>query len=299
MSLPADRAVWVSCLQGSLQNVAQGWPYVHATPTNWNWQDIEHLGAEVIALPLDLTDREQVKTMIQDVVRYYKRIDVLINNAGIIQVGPQETMGIEEYEQAMKTNFWAPLYAIDTTLPYFKKQGEGRIVNITSIGGKIAVPHLLPYSASKFALVGLSEGMHTELKKHNIHVTTVVPNLMKTGSARNITVKGDHEKEYAWFKTAGALPLISQDAETAALEIIHALEHQESETVLSLSGKVATVVKALAPGWVSLALTVTDKLLPQNKGNLESKIGYQAESKLSKGKIPRLSDQAAMKNNEM
>lgn len=237
--------------------------------------------------------------MIQDVVRYYKRIDVLINNAGIIQVGPQETMGIEEYEQAMKTNFWAPLYAIDTTLPYFKKQGEGRIVNITSIGGKIAVPHLLPYSASKFALVGLSEGMHTELKKHNIHVTTVVPNLMKTGSARNITVKGDHEKEYAWFKTAGALPLISQDAETAALEIIHALEHQESETVLSLSGKVATVVKALAPGWVSLALTVTDKLLPQNKGNLESKIGYQAESKLSKGKIPRLSDQAAMKNNEM
>ncbi len=262
-------------------------------------QELEHLGAKVIALPVNLTDRNEVKAMIQDVVRYYKRIDVLINNAGIIQVGPLETMGMEEYEQAMNTHFWGPLYAIDATLPYFRKQGEGRIVNITSIGGKISVPHLLPYSASKFALVGLSEGMHTELKKHNIHVTTVVPNLMRTGSPRNITVKGDHEGEYAWFKTAGSLPLLSQDAETSAREIIHALEHHESETILSLSGKVATVVKAIAPGWVSLALSVADKLLPQNKGNLESKKGYQAESARSGGMIARRSDEAAMKNNEM
>lgn len=262
-------------------------------------QELEQAGAEVIALPVDVTDRDQVKTMIQDVIRHYKKIDVLINNAGIIQVGPQETMGIEEYEEAMKTHFWAPLYAIDASLPYFKKQGEGRIVNITSIGGKIAVPHLLPYSASKFALVGLSEGLHTELKKHNIHVTTVVPNLMRTGSPRNITVKGDHEAEYAWFKVSGSTPLLSQKAEVAAENIIRSLEYQEPETILSLSGKFATIVKAIAPGWVSLVLTVADKMLPADKGNLESKKGYEVESSLSRGKVAQLSDQAALRNNEM
>jgi short-subunit dehydrogenase len=262
-------------------------------------QELEQAGAEVIALPVDLTDRDQVKTMIQDVIRHYKKLDVLVNNAGIIQVGPLETMGINEYEEAMKINFWAPLYAIDAVLPYFKRQGEGRIVNITSIGGKIAVPHLLPYTASKFALVGLSEGMHSELKKHNIHVTTVVPNLMRTGSPRNITVKGQHEAEYAWFKVSGSSPLLSQSAELAAGNIIKALEYQEPETILSLSGKLATVVKAVAPGWVSLILTAADRLLPADIGNLEAKKGYEVESSLSQGKIAQRSDLAAVKNNEM
>jgi short-subunit dehydrogenase len=262
-------------------------------------QELEKTGAPVIAMPVDITDRAQVKTMIQDIVRRYGRIDVLINNAGIIQVGPAETMRIEEYEQAMKTNFFAPLYAIDAALPYFKRQGGGRIVNITSIGGKIAVPHLLPYSASKFALVGLSEGMHTELKKHNVHVTTVVPNLIRTGSPRNITVKGDHQAEYAWFKATGSSPLLTQEAEVAAKNIIRGIEYNESETVLSLSGKLATVVKALSPGWVSLALTLADKFLPDHNGNLESKKGYEVESHRSQGRVSKLSDHAALRNNEM
>lgn len=262
-------------------------------------QELEKSGATVLAMPVDVTDRGQVQTMILDVIRHYGRLDVLINNAGMVHVGPQESMGIEEYEQAMDVNFWAPLYAIDASLPYFKKQGGGRIVNITSIGGKIAIPHLLPYSASKFAIVGLSEGMHTELKKYNVHVTTVVPNLMRTGSPRNIDVKGDHEKEYAWFKISDSSPLLSQKAELAADNIIEALEYQEPEVILSLSGKLATLVKAIAPSWVSFALTVANKLLPDHNGNLETKKGYEVESHLSNGRISRISDQAAMKNNEM
>jgi NAD(P)-dependent dehydrogenase (short-subunit alcohol dehydrogenase family) len=263
-------------------------------------QELEKAGAEVIAMPVDITSRDQVRTMIQDVVRHYGRLDVLINNAGIIQVGPQEAMSIEDYEQAMQTNFFAPLYAIDAALPYFRKQGEGRVINITSIGGKIAVPHLMPYTASKFALVGLSEGMHAELKKHNIHVTTVVPNLMRTGSPRNAMVKGDHEAEYAWFKISGSSPLLSQSVEAAAKDIIKAIEYEESETVLSLSGKLAIVVKALAPGWVSLALSLADRLLPDHiPGNLETKRGYEVETERSQGPVALLSDRAAAKNNEM
>jgi NAD(P)-dependent dehydrogenase (short-subunit alcohol dehydrogenase family) len=263
-------------------------------------QQLEREGAEVIGLPIDVTEREQVQAMIRDVINHYGRLDVLINNAGIIQVGAQENMDIQDYERAMQTNFWAPLYAIDAVIPHFKKRGEGRIVNITSIGGKIALPHLLPYSASKFAAVGLSEGMHTELKKFNIHVTTVVPNLMRTGSPRNIEVKGDYEAEYAWFKEADSSPVLAQRAELAARNIIKALEYGEPEAILSLSGKLATVIKGIAPGWISIVLGITDKLLPETAPGHDGSIkGYQAESVRSQGGFSRLTDREALKNNEM
>jgi short-subunit dehydrogenase len=262
-------------------------------------QELERTGAEVIVRPADLTNQHEVKAVVDDVVRHYGKIDVLVNNAGIIQVGPVENMEIADYEEAMKVNFWAPLYAIHASLPYFRTQGGGRVVNITSIGGKIAVPHLLPYSASKFAAVGLSEGLNAELKQHNIRVTTVVPNLMRTGSPRNIDVKGDHEKEYAWFKITGSSPLLSQDSETAAKNIIDAMERGENETILSLSGKFASFVKGVAPGWVGTMMAMTNNLLPKATSSTATKKGYQVESSMSNGPVARNSDRAAVKNNEM
>jgi short-subunit dehydrogenase len=262
-------------------------------------QELERTGVEVITRPADLTNQHEVKSVIDDVVRHYGKIDVLVNNAGIIQVGPVENMEIADYEEAMKINFWAPLYAIHASLPYFKNQGGGRIVNITSIGGKIAVPHLLPYSASKFAAVGLSEGLNSELKRNNIHVTTVVPNLMRTGSPRNIDVKGDHEKEYAAFKIVGSSPLLSQDADTAAKSIVNAMERGETEAILSLSGKLASIVKGVAPGWVGTMMAIANNFLPKPTSDMETKKGYEVESPLSNGRVTRYSDRAAVKNNEM
>jgi short-subunit dehydrogenase len=262
-------------------------------------QELTQNGAEVIALPADLTNQNEVKAVIDDVVRHYGKIDVLVNNAGIIQVGPVENMQISDYEEAMKVNFWAPLYAILSALPYFKSQGTGRIVNITSIGGKIAIPHLLPYSASKFAAVGLSEGLHAELKKNNIVVTTVVPNLMRTGSPRNIDVKGDHEKEYAWFKVSGSSPLLSMTAENAAKSIIDAMEHGESEAILSLSGKFASIVKGFAPKWVGSVMSIANNFLPKSTESMETRKGFEVESPLSQGPVAKFSDEAALKNNEL
>lgn len=261
-------------------------------------QELEKSGAEVIARPADLTNQHEVKAVVDEVVQHYGKIDVLVNNAGIIQVGPVDNMEIADYEKAMQVNFWAPLYAIHASLPYFKSQGSGRIVNITSIGGKIAVPHLLPYSASKFAAVGLSEGLNAELKQHNIHVTTVVPNLMRTGSARNVDVKGDHEKEYAMFKIAGSSPILSQDVESAAVTIVDAMERGQTEAILSLSGKFASIVKGIAPGWVGAVMTLANNFLPKPTSGMETKKGFEAESRLSKGRIAQYSDRAAMKNNE-
>lgn len=262
-------------------------------------QELERWGTEVLALSVDVTNHDQVKTLIRDVVNHFGRLDVLINNAGIIQVGPQETMELKDYEEAMDTNFWAALYTMHTALPHFIKQGEGRIVNITSIGGKIAAPHLLPYTVSKFALVGLSEGMHAELKKQNIHVTTVVPNLMRTGSPRNVTVKGNHEAEYAWFKLADSSPLASQRVEAAARQIIKAVEYGETEAILTYTAKLATLVKGFAPGWVSMLLSITNRFLPENiPGGHYPKKGHEVESALSRGPVAALTDEAAVKNNE-
>ena len=263
--------------------------------------ELEGLGADVMSMTVDVTDQRQVQAMIIDILEHYGRLDVLINNAGIVQVGPQENMGVNEYEEAMKANFWSALYTMLAVIPYFKEQGGGRIVNVTSIGGKIAVPHLLPYTASKFALVGLSEGMNAELKKDNILVTTVVPNLMRTGSPRNVTVKGDHEAEYAWFKLADSSAFLSQSAETAAAEIIKAIEQGESEAILSATAKVATILQGFAPGWMNLLMGIANKLLLPNTvaGGDVSKKGYESESALSMGKLGSKSDQEAVKNNEL
>lgn len=261
-------------------------------------QELEARGADVMAMTVDVTKNEEVKAMIRDIIHHYGTIDVLVNNAGIIQVGPQELMGVEAYQLAMQTNFWAQLYAMQAVIPHFLDRGRGRIVNITSIGGKIAIPHLLPYTASAFASLGLSEGMHAELKKHNIIVTTVIPNLMRTGSPINVDVKGDYEKEYAWFKHADSNPLLSQDPDKTARRIIEALVYGESAVTLSLTGRVANVVKGLAPGWINLLMGFANRMLPDAvTGNRESRKGYAVESSVSNGPVSRLGDRAARRNN--
>lgn len=262
-------------------------------------QDLEARGAEVIAMTVDVTENEEVKAVIRDVIHHYGKLDVLINNAGVIQVGPQNLMSIEDYQLAMQTNFWAQLYAMLAVIPYFIERGRGRIVNITSIGGKVALPHLLPYTVSKFASVGLSEGMHAELKKYNITVTTVVPNLMRTGSPARGDIKGDYEKEYAWFKHADSNPLLSEDPDVTAERIIRAIEYGESEVTLSLNGKIATLIKGFAPGWVNFLMGVANRFLPEAATGSISKKGWEVESNLSQGPISRLSDRAAARNNEL
>jgi short-subunit dehydrogenase len=125
-----------------------------------------------------------------------------------------------------------------------RERGGGRVANIASIGGLVAVPHLLPYSASKFALVGLSQGMHAELAREGILVSTIAPGLMRTGSPRNALFKGAREQEYAWFAISDSLPLLSMSATRAARRIVQAIERGEARVVLGLPAKIA----ALAAG---------------------------------------------------
>ncbi|MCA1638000.1 MAG: SDR family oxidoreductase, partial [Acidobacteria bacterium] len=161
--------------------------------------DLKSYGSEVFQTVCDVGKQADVDKMIEAVRNRFGQIDVLINDAGIIQVGPLEVQTQKDFEDSMAVHFWGPFYTMQAVLPEMKQRGEGRIINISSIGGKMAIPHFAPYCASKFALVGLSSAMRVELVKDNIFVTTVCPGLMRTGSHVNATFKGQNEKEYAWF----------------------------------------------------------------------------------------------------
>lgn len=263
-------------------------------------EDLRHRGAAVLAQTCDLRHRDQVHDLIEEARRRFGAIDVLINNAGIIGVGPVETMTLEDFHDAMDINFFAALHTILEVLPEMRQRRQGRIVNITSIGGRISIPHLLPYSASKFAIVGLSEGLRAELSKDGIVVTTICPFLMRTGSPRNALFKGQHRAEYAWFTVSGSLPGIAMSAERAARKIINACRHGDAELILSLPGKLAALAHGIAPGLVSDINGLVNRFLPDSGGiGTQAAFGWQSESKIAPSRLTALTEKAARANNEM
>jgi NAD(P)-dependent dehydrogenase (short-subunit alcohol dehydrogenase family) len=262
--------------------------------------DLVTRGARVLTVTCDVSDREQVDHLVRTVSNHYGRIDVLVNVAGVIAVGPMETMTLADYEEAMRVNYWGPLYTTLAVLPQMRPRGEGRIVNISSIGGKIAVPHLLPYDASKFALTGLSEGMRSELARDGIIVTTVCPGLMRTGSPPNADFKGQNEKEYAWFAVSDALPVFSISAERAARAILAACRHGDAEAILGLPAQVAARFHGLFPGLTADVLGLVNRLLPGPGGiGTDRAKGRESGSRLAPSALTAASDRASLKNNEI
>jgi NAD(P)-dependent dehydrogenase (short-subunit alcohol dehydrogenase family) len=262
--------------------------------------DLTAHGVEVFAERCDLLSEEQVKRTVACVTDYFGRIDVLVNNAGTIAVGPMETMTTEDYLESMGLHFWAPLHASLAVLPQMKGRGEGRIVNISSIGGKVPAPHLLPYTAGKFALVGLSEGMRQELAKDNVFVTTVCPGLIRTGSPRNAWFKGQHRKEYAWFTLSDSLPLTSMSAARGARRIVLAAQRGEAEVILSIQAKLATKIHGLFPGMTAEAGALVNRLLPGADGiGTQRRKGRESRSALAPSVLTTLTERAAVENNEL
>ena len=229
-------------------------------------QGLEKRGAEVLAVRCDVTDREDVQHLIDATIRRFGQVDILVNNAGLIQVGPVQSMTIEDFDAAMKVMFWGTVYPTLTLLPAFVSRKKGRIVNITSIGGKVSVPHLLPYTCAKFAAAGFSEGLRTELAPEGISVTTIAPGLMRTGSYVNALFKGDQEGESKWFSLGASLPGISMSAKRAARQIVTAVKRGESERVLSGPAKLLSKFHGIFPGATSDILGLfSAAILPDDK----------------------------------
>lgn len=244
-------------------------------------QDLEALGADVRIIRCDVTDEQQVNDMIREVTAAFGQIDILVNNAGVIQVGPIHSMTPADFEHAMAVMFWGALYPTLAVLPQMRLRRGGRIVNITSIGGKISVPHLVPYSCAKFAAVALSEGLRAELAPEGIKVVTIVPGLMRTGSHLQALFKGRQEKEFAWFSLGAATPLASISAERAARSIVKAARRGDSQKILSLPADLMARLHGALPEITQPLLEFVNKVfLPSATGPSDLIPGHQAQRQL-------------------
>lgn len=205
----------------------------------------------------------------------------------------------DDFESSLQTHFWAMYHTVESALPYLERTDRGRIVNVTSIGGKVSVPHLLPYCVGKFAAVGYSEGLRAALTRKGVSVTTVVPGLMRTGSPRNAWFRGRHRKEYAWFSVSDALPLFSVSASSAARTIVDGSLRNEPEVVVSLQAKALTVLQGVAPSLLQRALGVADMLLPGPGGIDERQMrGHESISFITESPLTLLNKKAERQYNQ-
>lgn len=255
--------------------------------------------AEVGTYVCDVTNYDEVVSWINSVRSQFGQIDVLINNAGLITAGPLEAQTLSDFQEALDVMYWGFVYTTLAVLPHMKARREGSIANITSIGGKVAVPHLLPYCAAKFAAVGFSEGLHAELAKSGIHVTTVVPGLMRTGSHLNAFFKGNHRSEFTWFSLSATLPFSSISAESAARKIISAIRHHRAEVILSPQAKAIALLHGVAPGLTSDLLGVVNRILPASQGDPSIRYtGTESETAVTRSFVTRLGRRAARNLNQ-
>ena len=224
-------------------------------------------GIEVYADTCDVSDRQRVEDFIAEVTEFFGGVDILVNNAGIIQVAPFEEVTTEDFELAIDTMFWGVLHPTMAVLPQMRQRGAGQIVNITSIGGKVSVPHLLPYSCAKFAAMGLSEGLTAELKGSGVRVTTIVPGLMRTGSHYNALFKGQRGREFAWFSMGASMPGLTMDGRRAAKKIVEATRRGRAERVLSIPAKILNTVHGLLPGVTAAASGLLRRLALPKPGD--------------------------------
>ena len=262
-------------------------------------QTIEHqTGTSVMTIVCDVSDRDQVESTVQKVRNHFGSIDVLVNNAGVIAVGPIENQTIDDFEEAMNVNFWSQVYATLAVLPAMRDAGEGRIVNITSVGGKVSVPHLLPYCCSKFAAVAFSEGLRAELAKTGVKVVTVAPGLMRTGSHINAEFKGKHSQEFTWFSLSGNNPLTSISVSRAAKQIADATVTGRAELIISWQAELLARFHGLAPGLTAEILGLVNRTLPSAGESEEKRKGRDSHTALTKSPLTALGQIAAKRYNQ-
>ncbi len=202
---------------------------------------------QILVVPCDLNRPEDCKRLIEETTNHWGRVDVLINSAGVIHVGPIEQQTVEAYREAMEIDYFAMVQTTYAVLPQMLQRGEGRIVNITSIGGKIPVPHLAPYVGSKFAAVGFSETLHAEMRSKGVQVTTVCPGLMRTGSYPNAIVVGNREREYRWFSLSASIPGLAHSAQGAARKIFEATCEGSTEITIGFDAYLAARLHGFSP----------------------------------------------------
>lgn len=247
--------------------------------------EIARLGVAVYAEACDLRRRADVDRFLANVVARLGPIDVLVANAATISVAPIEALDVRDFDEAMEAIWKTALHPVMGVLPSMRERRAGTIALVTSIGGKIGVPHLAPYSAAKFATVGFAQALRAEVAKHGVHVLTVVPGLMRTGSPVHASFKGDPVKEYAWFTASANAPLLTIDADRAARRIVLAIERGASEITYTPAARFAARTHDLAPGVWNELLALAARLLPRDGGVTTPREGREVEDEAARSPV--------------
>lgn len=255
----------------------------------------------VMTVVCDLRSPDAAASAVEAVRVAWGPLDVLVHNAGVMQLGPWNLMSDADFGEAMDIHFWAALRLARAALPGMIARRRGRIVNISSIGGLVAVPHMLPYTASKFALVGLSQGLASEVRHHGVRVTCVCPFLTRTGSQERVTIRGRHYDEYAWFATAGAVPGLSQSAARVARSVLRAAERGPAQVSLALPGRLAALAHGVAPSAVVAAMAQAERLMPhpQTEDDGGSRLGRDSYNPWTSRVVRPLVQQAGASLNQV
>jgi NAD(P)-dependent dehydrogenase (short-subunit alcohol dehydrogenase family) len=269
--------------------------------------DLEQARAElaqrtrVLAIPCDVRERAAVEAAVVEAVDVHGRLDALVHAAGVIKFGPLAHHTEADFRESLGIHFWGAYHLTEAARPYLPRDGGGRIVYVSSFGGRVAAPHMAAYAAGKFALTGYADAMRAELAREGIRVTTVTPGLMRTGSHVNAMFKGQHRKEYALFSILDANPLLSASAGSAARQIFDACRHGDAALTITLRAHVLAALDGVAPGLVGEVMKGVTRLLPTPTGpeGNATRTGWQSFSEASPSLLTRLADRAVPRFNEL
>ena len=197
---------------------------------------LAQFSTEVLVCPCDVSDKESVKKMSDIVLEKFGKIDILINNAGFAIYDTIANLTIEQIESQMQTNYFGMIYCTKNFLPILQKQNSGHIVNVASVAASFGLPGIAPYCASKFAMLGFSEGLKHELRGTNIGVTVVSPIMVRTNFF-------DHES----FAKMPKYSPTSLDPKTVANAIIRASESSRLEIIVPGMVRIGVWLKHTIP----------------------------------------------------
>ena len=224
--------------------------------------EIKQKGVEALPITADTRDFGQVRSLVEKTQAHFGAIDVLINNAGIYCSGPTEAFSLEDWHTILDTNLWGYIHTIHAALPAMLERRSGTIINVSSIGGKVPVPYLVPYTTSKFAVTGLTEALHTELEPKGIHVGGIYPNLIKSEFMQRAVFRGkdlaDANARRDQLNQVLAAPIVEKPADVAKA-IWEAVEHRRKEVVVG-SANVSLASNRLFPNAMQALFRRTFKL---------------------------------------
>ncbi|MEP0547579.1 MAG: SDR family oxidoreductase [Rhodothermales bacterium] len=167
--------------------------------------ELTESGAEALAVTTDVTDRDQVQALVDAAVDRFGRIDVLINNAGIMPLSPLEMLRVDEWDRAIDVNVKGVLYGIAAALPHMKEQKSGHVINVSSVAGHTIGPGGAVYSATKYAVRVISEAFRQEVKDYGLRSTIISPGAVDTELPSSVKAEGVAEGIAAYYE-AHAIP---------------------------------------------------------------------------------------------